>query len=588
VIFFVDIAEKEHEPVRRFGFVPTGDNSWSPLRRRDQQIPNFLRKCGLDFGEDKSVTRLEVQGGLEVGSLEEYLAGLAGDLKAKISSSLPKDASFAIVLNLMPFFLSPTRIDKLARDFLSRLSEGAPALPAQVLLLVRNIDWIVRSIVFQEMRQEGRIAYLVTGIDVRCYGSHFHPGSAPTAFELDRTGFREILACNEKEVYRALVYETNTYIGHYALPHSHVRTHYDLKDFITRDDVWEYLLTTVNELLSGGEKVYVLGTGIEHAAVCKLGEQLKSRLNERHIEFEYLPTPASFENVRMDWSAQFDATVVVTDIVNTGISIQPLVHRLMSTNTNKRTIHIFAIATMQNSAKEVGGVPISSGLTIRRDFYGTKAEQCPLCQLLQPLTQVKKVEDFRRIDASQLTPLDFWEIVKDAKAFVRNEQDLQGRHFAFRVDTVSVVKRYRRWLRNVIEQRYEETWGKAKPDVICTVAEVPGETFAELAREAIGAKRMERIPRDILRRVTPGGVSLGGTKPYLRRGERVLLADDGMNFGNTMRMLIGFCLASGAVPLGAIVLDNRLDPGQTEPIRRLMGSGQLIALYSWPARTAKL
>jgi adenine/guanine phosphoribosyltransferase-like PRPP-binding protein len=243
---------------------------------------------------------------------------------------------------------------------------------------------------------------------------------------------------------------------------------------------------------------------------------------------------------------------------------------------------------MQNSPKTVADVALSAGLTIRRDFYGNKPEECPLCQLMQPLTQVRKVEDFRRVDSSQLTPLDFWEIVKDAKAFIRNERDLQGRHFAFRVDTVSAVKRYKRWLRNVVEQRYAAVWGKTKPDVICTVAETSGVTFAELAAEAIGVKRMEKIPRELLRRVTPGGLSMDDTSVYLGRGDRVLLADDGMNFGNTMRMLIGFCVASGAVPLGAMVLDNRLDEVQTEAVRKPMGSGPLVALYSWPSRTKRL
>ncbi len=60
-----------------------------------------------------------------------------------------------------------------------------------------------------------------------------------------------------------------------GLPHSHARTHYDLSEFVARDNVREYVLSILTDLVGSPQSAFVLGTGTEHEAVRRLGDRLR-------------------------------------------------------------------------------------------------------------------------------------------------------------------------------------------------------------------------------------------------------------------------------------------------------------------------
>src|SRR5205085_9257739 len=130
--------------------------------------------------------------------------------------------------------------------------------------------------------------------------------------------------------------------------------------------------------------------------------------------------------------------VILTDIVNTGGTLQGVIQYL--TDHGKRDfVRLFSIAKMRNSPAEIGDIPLSSVVTVNRDFYPAKANECLLCQLGQPAHSVKTGEDFLFVGSEQLTPFDFWELVRDARALVENASDAFGRSLGYCVDTQQLL-----------------------------------------------------------------------------------------------------------------------------------------------------
>jgi adenine/guanine phosphoribosyltransferase-like PRPP-binding protein len=64
----------------------------------------------------------------------------------------------------------------------------------------------------------------------------------------------------------------------------------------------------------------------------------------------------------------------------------------------------------------------------------------------------------------------------------------------------------------------------------------------------------------------------------------VLVVDDGINKGDTFRLLINFCRTADVEFLGGMVLDNRLDAAATGDLEGLMGGRPLFALYTWSSK----
>ncbi|MBU0579532.1 phosphoribosyltransferase [Patescibacteria group bacterium] len=585
-VIIVDVAVEDYKKLSEFGFVHISDHSWAKESRNNNGFLLLLKKCDVNVQGQERIHEVVISVTRPVDNLESYFEYFATELQRDASKILAKTSEPPIfILNLMPFYLSITRMDRILKAlFLGKLN----IRDGLILLMVRNLDWVLKSSVFQDICTQQKLPLSFFVVDLRCYAKRFHKNQF-SDFEIPQGTFQYLLDINKTRIYNSLVFGTNSHIGHYELANSHVRTHYDLREFIARDNVWEYLHKFFLSLVDEAETVLFIGTGIERDVIIRVGYQLQTLFGQRYVvTFEYLPPLTAAENIDTTLSRQNDAVIVFTDIVNSGNTLQPLVQKLVANNSEHKPIHIFTIAKMRNSPSEIEGIKLNAGLTIKRDYYTKRPDSCKLCQLGQPPVKVKEAEDFRQVLPGQLTPYDFWEIVTDSQALLRKQKDPQGRFFSFRIDTHRVVRRYGHWLRNVIAQRFAETWPNTRPEVICTVEEETGLTFASLVSEAIDVNKIVSIPRRDLRRVTPGGGLPQNTKNPFDGVSRVLLADDGINFGNTMSNLIMFCRAAGINPMGAIVLDSRLDQRATDGIRVQMSRSPLVALYEWPTRSSHL
>jgi adenine/guanine phosphoribosyltransferase-like PRPP-binding protein len=120
------------------------------------------------------------------------------------------------------------------------------------------------------------------------------------------------------------------------------------------------------------------------------------------------------------------------------------------------------------------------------------------------------------------------------------------------------------------------------------VEEDTGKVFAHLVARALSAPSIVTVPRDVLKRVTPADSTAHDFTNPIPRGARVFVVDVGINYGKTMKALITVCRIANATPLGAIVLDSRLDESEVRGLSKLMGGAPLLALYTWPGVSPQL
>ncbi len=587
----IDIAAEEHPKLLRYGIgEPPQWLAWAPARRNDNGWNQLLVSAKIAPTDLLPICQFSVEVEGEPPTLEAYFRAVAERIADTIQTQLTPFSSREpyVILNLAPLFLAATLLDKIVRGLFLSESTSLYRTRFHLIFVLRNVDWLVKSADFRKLVKEGQLPCVVSAVDLRGYGSMYLPGAPPTPFEVDRRAFFCVLPTQPERIYSSLVFETNSYIGHFALPHSHARTHYDLSEFVARDNVWEYVLSILTDLVGSSQSVFVLGTGTEHEAVRRLGDQFKSMMADRvPVSVRYVAGTASLPGLVASWSEGFELALVLSDIVNTGGTLATAIRALRTANLHNRPIRVFTVARMKNSPTNIDGVSLATAVPIRRDFYSKLAAECPLCELKQPLVEVKSASDFAHVDPHQLTPLDFWELVKDSRALREQEQDPQSREFAYRVDTRPIVTRYSRWLENVVRHKAETIWPNTKPDLICTVNEDTGEAFARLVARALGVSTVKKISRGVLRRITPVGSPVNFTNP-ISAGTRVLLVDDGINYGNTMRGLITVSRVASATLMGAVVLDSRLDDRGVARLKHLMGGAPLLSLYTWPGPSPKL
>jgi adenine/guanine phosphoribosyltransferase-like PRPP-binding protein len=564
-----DISPRDLELLANFGIISNHDPSWTLEKRKTTGLRNLIVACGIQANGEMSEILHHATNNIQ--NAEQYFEDLASRVKAILTES-----PAAIAINLMPLIVCKTRMDKILKG----LFQAADfCQPCEYLILSRNIDGVEDSAGFEGLKRRRDIRGGITLLDIRGYGAR-HTAEGRTSFKIARQIFRDVLACDKESIYLALVFETNSFIGHFALPHSHARTHYSLNDFVDRDDVWEYLIDFFLREIGEAENVLIVGIGMEAAVISRIGFRLHFLLGDKCL-FEIEPFTDSKEAF-VGWSSRFQTAIIVTDIVNSGGTLQPAVELLQSQNHPSRPLKILSIAAMLNSPTAILGVPLTASLRIRRNFYSSQPDECPLCQLDQPIVRVEKVEDFEKVPRTQLTPFDFWELVFDANALQESKTDNQGREFVFRIETSQLMRRYGNWLRNLIRIRFREIWPNLKPDVICTVDEKGGEQFAALVGSAIDVSTIVKIPREELNRAAPRGRL---ERPKVQAGSKVLLVDDGMNYGKTMKQLITYNNACRGSLIGVIVLDSRLRSDELSAIKRLMGNNEVLALYSWPAKS---
>ncbi len=397
-----------------------------------------------------------------------------------------------------------------------------------------------------------------------------------------RSAFRQLLRTDQRTISQALIYRTNSYIGHFLLRDSHVRTHYDLTHYIQRDNVWEYMLDRLLSAVAESKSLLIIGVGLESGTISRAGVQLVAAL-ESTVACDFLETYDIFspdDIIPKDWAQSYETAIVLTDIVNTGTTVEPFLAELQRT-ANGRRVKVFSIAKMLNAPPTISGTPLLAGVETKRLYY--KPTECPLCDIRQPAVHVSKAADFRTVVPQQLTPFDFWEMIWETKALRRGDVYAQAQRLLYRTDTVEITRRYGGWLSNIIRQRYSERFPKSRPDAICTVAETPGKAFASLVARALAVPVVVPVSRRDLARTGPSGLPGDTQSPFDQRA-KVLVVDDGINKGDTFRLLINFCRTADVEFLGGMVLDNRLDAAATGDLEGLMGGRPLFALYTWSSK----
>ena len=580
-ILLVDFGPELYSALQHFGIAESQASSWGPESRNTEAVRELLTSSPF-VDPQGQILEFLVQSVESADSLEAYYTNFIRAAFVGAAQKLPelRVSLDVLAINLMPFHLSTTLVDKIAKG-LAALSASEPlARDIPVVFLVRNLDWFTKSVIFKSVAGSGSPPTRYTIIDVRGLKIDYENGRPTEVFQLSRSLFQNALRFRDDGFYRALIYGTNSFIGHFELKDSHVRTHYDLSEFVRRDNVSEHVFSLLANLINGFERVTILGVGMEQSVIMRLGFLMQSMLPDRICSFEYL-TEANLRENKVLWLQRSDCVVVLTDIVNTGNTLEAVVAPLSQNNPKGVTVRMFSMIRMSNSPQSIGGVPLNAAITIKREFYPRDEEKCPLCQLHQPIKRVLRTEDFYHVAKEQLTPFDFWEIVSDCRALLRLCTDPQGRKFSYRVDTRTIIRRYGRWLKNVIRYKYDSVWPRFRPDVICTVEEDAGLAFARAVAESLDVRKVVSISRNDLRRVTPSGVPL--TNPLSAMPRRVLVVDDGMNYGSTMETLIDFCRAAKINPMGALVFDSRLKPKEVERLQSKMGGHSIIALYTWPS-----
>lgn len=583
-LIVADIDNRNYKELVGYGISLSEDNCWQKDERKKEGFLKVISEGGITYTETPEINEILIDCSITNGTLEGYFEQfIAQVLDFRTKSEAPAQANKILIINFMPFYLSVTRLNKIMQGIYSSTRHTEIKQFTSVIFLIRNIDWLTKSTTFQSIR-ENKLCGETWAIDIRCYGVKYLLDGNISNFTPSREVFRSLLNIDDNHIYNSLVFKTNSYIGHFDVGSSHVRTHYNLTEFIRRDDVWEYLNKSFEDIVGSAHTILLLGVGMEHGVLQKIGEHLTTLLDQKMVvKFVNQPTASPESVITTAWCEDHDMAIVVTDIVNTGNTLKPWINELNKKNNKQRLIKAFAVATMKNSNQNIEGVAIHSGIKIKRDYYSSNPDKCPLCLLSQPIKQVKKVEDFIYVDKCQLTPFDFWELVKDSNALKINAKDHQGRIFKYRVDTTSLIARYGCWLGNVVRVKFKNMWPNTRPDIICTVEESTGETFANLVAKALEIESIVKIPRNNLNKITSsGGLPSDIINPF-SKDDRILIVDDGINFGKTIYKLIEYCRAADIIPIGVMVIDSRLNTEQTKVIRARMSRNHLVALYNWPA-----
>ncbi|MFO1529623.1 MAG: hypothetical protein U1F77_07800 [Kiritimatiellia bacterium] len=589
-MILADISSKDHASLAKFGINEVPWDSWREPSRDSSSILKILSICDRCLNaEFARVFSCTLQQQPEAHDLASYFETIQAGIQSKKEEVQREHLGDSyIVLNLMPYYLSPSRAGKIITGLFSPSWKAAYSNSKAIVLLVRNLDLFLKSNTLLKVTRERTDTYPVLYfVDIRGYGIKFEQDGLYENFDVPRHCYNSMLGANENIVRNILIWKTNSYISHYRLPHSHVRTHYDMSDFIVRDDVWEYVFEKFVSLMGALRRVLLIGIGMEHSVTARMGNQLKRMLKDSdNVHFLHCTGKPASEILDGKWSESYDGAIVISDIINSGLTFSPFLKQLQSTNSNGSAIKGFVVARMKNSPTEREGVSITSALTIMREYYDPGS--CKLCKIEQPFIDVDKESDFHRVLDEQLTPFDFWEMVKDAKALKRNEVAPNGRKYCYRVDTTSLLKKYEKWLSNIIRHKYTKIWKNNSIHALVTVAEPTGESFANLVSMAIGVKTIICVPRDDLKRITPKGGLPKNLDNRLTDYSSVLIVDDGINYGDTISSLLLYAKACGSQAFGVLVFDNRLDERGLIKLQKHMNLSNLVALYTWPTRTKAL
>jgi len=509
---------------------------------------------------------------------ESFFSWVSSDLSKKKHHDLNK---VIIVFNFMPFAFVKSNTHRIFEG-LKNVLKNANNLNNKgldIVFLVQNSETLQDCWTFKEIASNNKEYYpRITFIDYRGFSVQ---GISKTRHAIERLLYSDALKLDDKKLYNKLIFQTNNYIGHYRLRGSHVRTHYDLTDFVRNNDVSEKIYKNIGEQINGYERIILIVTGLEMGALMGLASNINRYFYGHEFDYHY-------ENVKKKHIESFqpDCILILTDIICSGETLKKSIENLKSIGIQEDAeikITPFTIIRMGNSPESVSNLPIKSVISLKRNFYPADKNECKLCLVGQPGIDVVSVRDFKVI-CDQLTPYDFWELVYDCNALKKREEEKSGRVLEFRVDTKTIFSRYKHWFHNIIRNQYYKVLPHHMPDIIITVDENGGKDFADLLCDALDLDKFIicAVKRVELKKYG----QMVGEKTNLKSfaGKRVLLVDDGINGGTTMVFLNDYCTAKGVDPMGAFVFDNRLNESQQKSLEHSMGKKPIMCLYRWPGK----
>lgn len=524
-----------------------------------------------------------------------------------------------IAFNFMPFIFRPANANRIIRGICQGLTVWPQLSKSCLVFFVRQHTLFSRSEQLCGLIQSNDGPNKAVIIDLDGYAVIIARNTEDIQAEpitsktnISRMLFEEILHFKDKTSFRnALIYETNINIGHFDVGTCHVRTHYDLKDFIRRDNVFEHLYNEFYNITDKYNRTSIIAIGLEDEALTIFGNRIeaankndpqvktskKKQLREVFWRGHFLPDEILNQKKSIKkWAKNSDCLFLLTDVVNSGATIFKLKAKLeeIIKDTKKSRdkdnaileteIKLFSVVKMNNAPDD-----IPSAVVINRPYHSSKPALCPLCILGQPIKRIDPNNwktDFRYVAHNQLTPLDFWEIVQDCRAFKRKMPYLAGGKLIHRVDTSKIIQRYKNWLSNIVQFKYLSTWGVNFPDRIITLKGEPGEEYAKLILNALKKPKIDilSIPRDVINEEEQLPNNLENQLIDIKNNKKeILLVDDGINSGGTAKKLIKFANKYEIKIMGFLVLDNRLNEKQSQELELSMNSGKLICLYNWPS-----
>lgn len=518
--------------------------------------------------------------------------------------SAKADGDILVCFNFMPFDASNSIVDDIVRSFQKTLIEvksrgDLDLRRLSFVFLIRDSTWFTKSEYFPKdfLSQQEVMARAIAIIDHPRNLIIYEWGSArklelKAQERIPQPVFASILGSREKKnLDKPLHYSTNRNIGHFILSHSsgaHVRTHYDLSEYVKNHTVKEGIVSEFFEFVAGFKRIKLVLLGLEGGALQSLRESLCSNRDPKSIHLDVITWVATIytANDILGWRTDSDLILLLTDVVITGATVQDVLVTLREQVGTDFPIKVFCVVKLKNSSvADVEKGDFKSFATINRDFYMDE-QTCPMCLLGQPPKEVSGIEDFKSPGEEQPTPLDFWETVADCGALVPGKDYPSGGKLHFRVNTALMVKNYRRWLENLVRSKFLATWKESWLGSIITVDEDYGRDFAYLVQDALISKADDviLIPRDVLGRTATPRLVLNSRLTELNKSvQLVLIVDDGMNKGGTMNQLIDFCLGWKLNVIGALVLDSRLTPEEHQRKAQRLGNKPIVALYTWPA-----
>lgn len=548
-------------------------------------------------------------------SLSAYVAQLLGRASEALTREVERRGC-VIALNLLAFQMEKKNYDHVVRGINAfvKLNPRLNSPKTTFLIMTRDLgesgigdDGEIPEVLTSTLKDGGFGASLrMLGYSERA--SYLcQPSSQGIAF-IEKIGipsdkFAKALYMTESQRSDALVFGANMQIGHFALEHCHTRTHYDISEYLRRDSVRENAYEWLRDVLGRSPRslrnTCFVVAGIHRTALTGLLHSFALAIN--------IPTPMVFEEVGGEPGASFRdcvgslaQVVVLADIVLTGRTVKECLRGIASSCAKEKRLRVLSVARMANSPDsiDVGKrvIKIEYFVSVNRVFYDKN--NCPLCELSQPRTprasgSIESAKGYRH-DASQLTPLDVWEMVGERGA-LQLEYDGRDGCQAAKISTIKhkesknfgLTERYGNWLTEFVHQWFASSGIDYEAvQHIVTINEPSGRRFAEIVARARGLSHRGITYVD--RPDPEGGAGALEEGPGQRHRQIVfpenaglLLVDDGINTGDTFRYLAS-TLSADSYILGGVVFDSKMSKDELDRLARECGmQGKIASLYNW-------